>query len=91
MNKKKKRMNKYKPGATPTTTIFKKGSSQDDLLSSLSSSTHEASPESNPAIKSSVESMEVVTMKIDARRTESPDDKEIRKLHFSMCVQPLQC
>jgi protein scribble len=78
MNKKKKRMNKYKPGATPTTTIFKKGSSQDDLLSSLSSSTHEASPESNPAIKSSVESMEVVTMKIDARRTESPDDKEIR-------------
>ncbi|CAI8037712.1 Leucine-rich repeat-containing protein 1 [Geodia barretti] len=78
MNKKKKRMNKYKPGATPTTTIFKKGSSQDDLLSSLSSSTHEASPESNPAIKSSVDSMEVVTMQIDARRTESPDDKEIR-------------
>ena len=28
MNKKKKKLTKYKPGATPTTTIFKKGSSQ---------------------------------------------------------------
>ena len=28
MNKKKKKLNKYKPGATPTTTIFKKGCSQ---------------------------------------------------------------
>jgi protein scribble len=78
MNKKKKKLNKYKPGATPTTTIFKKGSSQDDLLSSISSSTHEASPESNTQVKSSADSLEGVTVSLDARRSSSPDDREIR-------------
>ena len=82
MNKKKKKMNKYKPGATPTTTIFRKGSSQvrheqsiklisiqlcmfqDDLLSSVSSSIHEASPESNPEMKQYDDSTEVCVCRL---------------------------
>jgi protein scribble len=78
MNKKKKKLTKYKPGATPTTTIFKKGSSQDDLLSSLSSSTHEASPEASPPTKMSMDSIEVITMTEEPGARRSPD-REIRQ------------